>query len=114
MVALGSINAWQPAEGPVITWRASAAARAAARNARVNHLAPSYQRARHLRSAHDAEATGTKLPRLMVVAWDLPGVCDIPAMTATINAHVRRNDAYHDWFRFEGNASSAGRSVTRR
>ena len=42
-----------------------------------------------------------QLPRLMVVAWDIPGVCDIPAMTATINAHVRRHDAYHDWFEFE-------------
>jgi len=37
----------------------------------------------------------------MVVAWDIPGACDIPAMTAAINAHVRRHDAYHDWFEFE-------------
>jgi hypothetical protein len=37
----------------------------------------------------------------MIVAWDIPGVCDIPAMTATINAHVRRHDTYHDWFEFE-------------
>src|SRR5262249_14890782 len=36
-----------------------------------------------------------------VMAWDIPGVCDIPAMTATINAHIRRHDAYHDWFEFE-------------
>jgi len=26
-----------------------------------------------------------QLPRPMVVAWDIPGVCDIPAMTAAIN-----------------------------
>jgi mycolipenoyl-CoA---2-(long-chain-fatty acyl)-trehalose mycolipenoyltransferase / long-chain-acyl-CoA---trehalose acyltransferase len=101
MVALGSINGWQPGEGPVITWRASAAARAAARNAPRNDLAPSYQRARHLRAAHEAKAQGAQLPRLMVVAWDIPGVCDIPTMTGTINAHVRRHDAYHDWFNFE-------------
>jgi hypothetical protein len=37
----------------------------------------------------------------MVVAWDIPGVCDIPAMTAAINAHVRRHDTYHNWFEFE-------------
>jgi len=101
MVALGSINGWQPGEGPVVTWRASAAARAAALSAPRSDLAPSYQRARHLRAAHDAAGRGAQLPRLMVVAWDIPGACDIPAMTATINAHVRRHDAYQDWFQFE-------------
>jgi mycolipenoyl-CoA---2-(long-chain-fatty acyl)-trehalose mycolipenoyltransferase / long-chain-acyl-CoA---trehalose acyltransferase len=102
MVTLGSINGWQPGDGPVTTWTASLAARAAARNARRSNLAPSYQRIRHLRAAHDAKAMGAQLPRLMVVAWDIPGICDIPAMTETINAHVRRHDAYHDWFEFEG------------
>ena len=101
MVTLGKITGWQPSAGPVTTWMASPAAREAARNARRTDLPPTYQRAQHLRSAHDATASGIELPRLMVVAWDIPGVCDIPAMTATINAHVRRNDAYQDWFKFE-------------
>jgi condensation domain-containing protein len=101
MVTLGSINGWQPGDGPVTTWTASPAARAAARNARRSDLPPSYQRIRHLRAAHDAKAAGAQLPRLMVVAWDIPGVCDIAAMTDTINAHLRRHDAYHDWFEFE-------------
>lgn len=101
MVALGSIDGWQPGEGRVVTWRASAAARAAARIAPRSDLAPSYQRARHLRAAHDAAKRGAQLPRLMVVAWDIPGACDIAAMTATITAHVRRHDAYHDWFQLE-------------
>jgi hypothetical protein len=101
MVALGSIKGWQPGDGPVTTWTASAAARAAARNARRGDLAPTYQRTRHLQAAYDAKAKGMQLPRLMVVAWEIPGVCDIAAMTATINAHVRRHDAYHDWFEFE-------------
>jgi len=104
MVTLGSINGWQPGDGPVTTWRASAAARAAARNAPRSDLAPSYQRIRHLHAAHHAKALGAELPRLMVVAWDIPGVCDIPALTETINAHVRRHDAYHDWFEFEDGA----------
>jgi condensation domain-containing protein len=101
MVSLGSINGWRPADGPVTTWTASPAARTAARNARRSELIPSYQRIRHLRAARDAEAMGIELPRLMVVAWDIPGVCDVPAMTAAINAHIRRHDAYHDWFEFE-------------
>src|SRR5690348_2705845 len=101
MVALGNINGWQPSDGPVTTWMASPAARAAAEVARRNDLPPTYQRAQHLRRAHDGKAAGKQLPRLMVVAWDIPGVCDMPAMTAAINAHVRRHDAYHDWFEFD-------------
>jgi Condensation domain len=104
MVTLGSINGWQPGDGAVITWTASAAARAAARHARRSDLAPTYQRSRHLGAAYDAKAMGVRLPRLMVVAWDMPGVCDVAAMTETINAHVRRHDAYHDWFEFQDGA----------
>lgn len=101
MVALGNINGWQPPHGPVTSWTASHTARAAARTARRTDLPPSYQQAQHVRIAHYAKAMGRQLPRLMVVAWDIPGVCDIPAMTAAINAHVRRHDTYHNWFQFE-------------
>ena len=108
MVALGSITGWQPADGLVTTWMASPAAREAARNARRSDLPPSYQRSQHLQAAHEYKARGMQLPRLMVVAWDIPGVCDIPAMTATINAHVRRHDTYHDWFQIENGAFVRG------
>lgn len=37
----------------------------------------------------------------MIVAWDIPGVCDISAMTAAINTHVRSHDTYRNWFEFE-------------
>lgn len=104
MVALGSISEWQPGFGSVTTWVASPAAHQAARNARRGDLAPTYQRARHLRTAYEGRAVGTQPPRLMIVAWEIPGVCDIAAMTATINAHVRRHDAYHDWFEFDDGA----------
>jgi mycolipenoyl-CoA---2-(long-chain-fatty acyl)-trehalose mycolipenoyltransferase / long-chain-acyl-CoA---trehalose acyltransferase len=101
MVELGNISGWQPSDGPVTTWIASPAAREAARTAKRNDVPPTYQRAHHLRKAHDGTAAGKQLPRLMVVAWDIPGVCDIPAMTAAITAHVRSHDAYHDWFEFD-------------
>jgi hypothetical protein len=113
MVALGSITEWRPPDGPVTTWMASPAARDAARNGTRSDLAPSYQRIRHLRAAYDAKAMGMQLPRLMVVAWEIPGVCDIPAMTATINAHVRRHDAYHDWFEFDLSEFGEGAIVRR-
>ena len=101
MVELGNISGWQPSDGPVTTWMASPAAREAARAARRSDTPLTYQRAQHLRKAYNGKATGRRLPRLMVVAWDIPGVCDIPAMTAAINTHVRRHDAYHDWFEYD-------------
>jgi mycolipenoyl-CoA---2-(long-chain-fatty acyl)-trehalose mycolipenoyltransferase / long-chain-acyl-CoA---trehalose acyltransferase len=101
MVALGSINGWQPPCGPVTTWTASPAAREAARAARRGGLAANHQQAQHVRVAHYAKAMGRQLPRLMVVAWEIPGVCDVSAMTAAINAHLRRHDTYHNWFEFE-------------
>jgi mycolipenoyl-CoA---2-(long-chain-fatty acyl)-trehalose mycolipenoyltransferase / long-chain-acyl-CoA---trehalose acyltransferase len=101
VVALGNINGWQPPHGPVTTWRASPAAREAAHSARRCDLAASYQQAQHARLAYYAKEMGRQLPRLMIVAWDIPGACDIPAMTAAINAHVRRHDTYHHWFEFE-------------
>jgi hypothetical protein len=104
MVSLGAINEWQPPHGPVTTWMVSPRAREAAQNARRSNLAASFQRAQHLRAAYDGKAAGKQIPRLMVVAWEIPGVCEIPAMTAAINAHVRRHDSYHDWFEFENDA----------
>ena len=101
MVALGSINGWQPPQGLVTTWTASPAAREAAHTARRSDLAASYQQAQHVRLAYYAKAMGRQLPRLMIVAWDIPGACDIPAMTAAINAHLRRHDTYQNWFEFE-------------
>ena len=101
MVALGHINRWQPPNGPVTTWTASPTAREAARHAWRSDLPPSYQQAQHLKTANEGKAMGRQQPRLMVVVWDIPGVCDIPTMTAAITAHVRRHDTYHNWFEFE-------------
>lgn len=101
MVSLGNLHSWQPPSGPVTTWTVSPAALEAARHARRCDVPVSFQRAKHLRSAYEGLSTGRQLPRLMIVAWDIPGVCDIPAMTAAINAHVRRHDSYHDWYELE-------------
>src|SRR5579875_2318479 len=101
MVALGNINEWQPQRGLVTTWTASPAAREAARAARRSDLPPSYQQKQHLWAAGYFKAVDRELPRLMVVAWEISGVCDIPAMTSAINAHVRRHDTYHNWFEFD-------------
>ncbi|MFG1929258.1 condensation domain-containing protein [Mycobacterium sp. NPDC048908] len=101
MVALGPIYSWQPAPGVVTTWTASQAARDSAAMASRSDLPPSFQQAQHLRGAFYGKALGRQLPRLMVVAWDIPGVCDIALMTEAINTHLRRHNTYHSTFEFE-------------
>lgn len=101
MVALGNIKEWEPPHGPVTMWMAAPTALEAARAARRCDLAPSYQQNQHLWAAYHGKTLNRQLPRLMIVAWDIPGTCDIEAMTATINAHVRRQDTYHHWFEFD-------------
>ncbi|SPM36064.1 condensation domain-containing protein [Mycobacterium rhizamassiliense] len=104
MVALGNISEWQPPSGPLTMWSAVPAAREAARTARRSDLPPSYQQVQHLWSSFHGTAMNRQLPRLMVVSWEMPGTCDIAAMTAAVNAHVHRHDTYHSWFEFENGA----------
>src|ERR1700755_1977876 len=101
MGSLGPIHSWQPAPGEVTTWTASPAARESAKRANRSELPPSFQQANHLRGAFYGKALGRDLPRLMVVAWDIPGVCDIAMMTEAVNTHVRRHDTYRSAFEFE-------------
>ena len=74
-----------------------------AQTAPPNDLAPSYQQATHLWAAHLGQQLSRKMPRLMVPAWDIPGVCDISAMTTAINSHLRRHETYRNWFQIENN-----------
>jgi hypothetical protein len=41
------------------------------------------------------------MSRLCIAVWDMPGRCDIPAMTYVINAHLRRHDTYRSWFEYQ-------------
>jgi hypothetical protein len=40
------------------------------------------------------------MSRLLMIAFDMPGQCDIRAMTYVFNAHLRRHDTYRSWFEF--------------
>ena len=42
------------------------------------------------------------MSRLAIAAWDIPGRCDIRAMTYVLNAHLRRHDTYRNWFEHNG------------
>lgn len=98
MVALGPISTWNPGSGPVTTWTASAAARRAAAEAPADDLPATFQQSGHLRSAFHGRQIGREMPRLVVVSWDVPGVCDLDAMTEAITLHVRRHDTYRSAF----------------
>lgn len=100
-MALGPIHSWQPATGPVTTWTASQATRESVRRAAKSSVPPSFQQAAHLWGAYYGKQLNRDMPRLMVVAWDIPGVCDIEMMSEAINTHVRRHDTYHSAFEIE-------------
>lgn len=102
MVAIGSINLWQPGRGPVTTWTASPASREIMARASRDPLAPTAQQAQHLRKAHQAKLLGQQSPRLIMVGWDMDGWCDVAAMTEAINTHIRRHDTYHSAFEVDG------------
>ncbi|MGH3639517.1 MAG: condensation domain-containing protein, partial [Mycobacterium sp.] len=100
MVTRGSLQSWQRVSGEVFTWTATPASKAAMARAQHNPLPPSFQQATHLRAAFYGNEMGRPMPRLIVASWDIPGVCDVAAMSEAINAHVRRHDTYHSAFEF--------------
>ncbi len=98
MTSIGPIATWNPGSGTVTRWAASPASRTAAAAAPLDELPPSPQQAQHLRIAQAGAAVDREMPRLIVSAWDIEGVCDIAAMTEAINVHVRRHDTYRSTF----------------
>ncbi len=56
--------------------------------------------AQHIRGYREQAAQGRDMSRLLIAAWDMPGQCDIRAMTYVLNAHLRRHDTFHSWFEF--------------
>lgn len=98
MATVGPIKSWNPGQGPVTTWTASPQSRQAMQHAPHDPLPASFQQAQHLQAASLGRTLGRDLPRLLVVAWDVPGVCDVATMTDVINTHLRRHDTYHSAF----------------
>lgn len=99
-LGLGTVRDWAPAPGSVWWWRPAPASVRAARQAPTSAVPPSYIQARHLRGFREQQQRGLHMSRLLVIAFDIGGQCDIRAMTYVLNAHLRRNDTYHSWFEF--------------
>jgi mycolipenoyl-CoA---2-(long-chain-fatty acyl)-trehalose mycolipenoyltransferase / long-chain-acyl-CoA---trehalose acyltransferase len=98
MVAIKAIHDWIGASGSVVSWHPSPASRAKLEKAPVSDVPASYQQAQHIRGYLSHLAGGTDMARLNIPAWDMPGQCDLRAMTHVINAYLRRHDTYHSWF----------------
>jgi hypothetical protein len=98
-VFLGTIDDWAP-EGSVVSWHPTPSTYVNAGNAASDDVPVCYQQSQHLRFYREQTAQGRDIPRLCIGVWDIPGVCDVDAMTHAINTHVRRHDTYHSWFAF--------------
>ena len=98
MVAIRAIHDWMGSAGVLVSWNPSAASYAKLKNAPVSDIPVSYQQAQHIRAFRSHQSSGTDMARLNIPAWDMPGKCDIRAMTHVINAYVRRHDTFHSWF----------------
>ncbi|GFG76029.1 condensation domain-containing protein [Mycobacterium botniense] len=97
-VKVGTLYDWVPGPGSVVTWHPSAASLAKAREAPTSPVPASYMQAQHLRGFCEFAAQGLDYSRLVMGSWDIPGRCDIRAMTYVINSHLRRHDTYRSWF----------------
>lgn len=101
MVALTAIHDWVDAPGAVTSWAPSPGCLAKLTQAPVNDVPASYQQEQHVRTYRSHSANGLEMARLLIPAWNIPGRCDIRAMTYVINAYLKRHDTYHSWFAFD-------------
>lgn len=98
MVALRSIHDWVGEPGRVVSWHPSPVTMAKMREAPVSSVPVSYQQEQHIRTFRRRQAAGADMARLNIPAWDIPGQCDLRAMSHVLNAYLRRHDTYHSSF----------------
>jgi hypothetical protein len=69
-----------------------------AKEAPVSSIPASYMQGQHIQGTYEQQAKGLDYSRLLIATCELPGRCDIRAMSYVINAHIRRHDTYRSWF----------------
>lgn len=97
---VGNAYDWDPGEGSVVTWEPTPGSLAKARQAPVSPVPPSSMQAGHIRGFVEFGRKGLDYSRTVMGSWDVPGRCDVRAMTYLINAHLRRQATYHSWFEY--------------
>ena len=95
---VGTVRDWVPEQGKVVSWEASPASLAKARQAPISDVPLSAMQEAHLRGFVRYAAQGLDYARLVIGSGDEPGRCDIRAMGYVINSHLRRHKTYHSWF----------------
>ncbi|MGI9126155.1 MAG: condensation domain-containing protein, partial [Mycobacterium sp.] len=84
-----------------MSWAPSPGCMAKVAQAPVNGAPASFQQEQHVRTYRAHSANGLEMARLLIPSWNIPGRCDVRAMTYVINAYLRRHDTYHSWFAFD-------------
>lgn len=100
-LGVGIVYDWEPGPGTVVTWQPTPGSRAKAQQAPAVAAPPSAMQAGHLRGYVDYKERGLDYSRLVMGSWEIPGKCDIRAMTHVINAHIRRHETYRSWFEYK-------------
>lgn len=111
MVALRSVHDWMGEPGRVVSWHPAAATVAKMRDAPVSSVPVSYQQEQHIRTYRRRRAAGADMARLNIPAWDMPGQCDLRAMSHVLNAYLRRHDTYHSRFEFDADDAIVRRTL---
>lgn len=101
-IAFSTINDWDPRPGVLTSWHPSAAAAEKARQAPVSPVPVSFMQGQHIRGIYEQEAAGLDYSRQIIATCEVPGQCDIAAMTEAINSFLRRHDTYRSWFEYAG------------
>ena len=90
-ITVGTIDDWAPTPGVVISWHPTSAAVGNARLAPVSDVPVSYMQAQHIRGVYEQDAAGLDYSRQIIATCEVPGQCDIAAMTpieAGLNTQV--------------------------
>jgi hypothetical protein len=111
VVALTAIHDWVDAPGSVVSWNPSPGCLAKVGQAPASAVPASYQQEQHIRTYRAHSANGLEMARLLIPSWNIPGRCDVRAMSYVINAYLRRHDTYHSWFEFDGDDRLVRHSV---
>ncbi|QUR69520.1 condensation domain-containing protein [Mycobacterium spongiae] len=101
-VTIGSIAQWTLSPGLVTSWHPTTASCEKARQAPVSSVPVSYMQTQHLRGYYERTAAGLDYSRQIIATCEVPGTCDIDAMTYGLNAYLRRHDTYRSWFDYAG------------
>jgi hypothetical protein len=98
---VGTVHDWEIGGGSVVCWEPTPASAAKAQQAPVSSVPASSMQVGHLRGFVEFEEKGLDYSRAVMGSWDVPGRCDIRAMTYVINAHLQRHSTYHSWFEYQ-------------